>query len=121
VEEMNLNEAQRKFSYYLGKFIIWAYSEGYEFAVGEVLRTPEQQKIYLDTGRSLTSKSDHLNATAFDISLKKTPDIPGYNYITDPAAYKPLGDFWKSLDKNNRWGGDFKGLSDPFHFELHVI
>lgn len=36
--------------------------------------------------------------------------------------YKPLGDFWKSLDPRNRWGGDFvHPRPDSDHFELNAL
>jgi hypothetical protein len=37
-----------------------------------------------------------------------------------------LGDYWESLDENNRWGGDFNGndkkdgFIDAPHFERNI-
>ena len=116
---MTLNEQQRKFAYFFGKLLMWAFENGYEVVIGEVLRTEAQQKIYLQEGKSKTLDSDHLKKCAGDVLLFKTP-TSGYGYITDSTAYKPLGDYWKSLHPNCRWGGDFKNLADGNHFEFHV-
>ncbi len=38
-------------------------------------------------------------------------------YQRKTAAYKPLGDYWESLDPLNRWGGRF---DDGNHFERNL-
>jgi hypothetical protein len=117
---MMLSKLQRKFSVNINKLFTWILAQGYEFTIKECLRTPEQQAIYVKEGKSLTSHSMHLQGLAMDIILF----IDG-EFITDSAKYKPLGDYWVSLDPNNRWGGDFnkdniidKGFCDYDHFEL---
>jgi hypothetical protein len=35
--------------------------------------------------------------------------------MTDTAVYKPLGDYWKTLDPACCWGGDFS-KPDGNHF-----
>ena len=78
------------------------------------------QDVYVYMGRSRVRHSRHQDKLAFDIFLLEEGE-----FITDVEKYRSLGDFWKSLDSKNRWGGDFKklegewqiGLSDPFHFE----
>jgi hypothetical protein len=32
-----------------------------------------------------------------------------------------IGVFWENLNERNRWGGFFKSIYDPMHFELNVI
>jgi hypothetical protein len=39
-------------------------------------------------------------------------------YFQSTDAYKPLGDYWKSLDPLNCWGGDFKPKADGNHFSM---
>ena len=47
-------------------------------------------------------------------------------YQREPAAYAPLGRYWRGLHPRNRWGGDWnrnndwkdEGFSDANHFEM---
>lgn len=41
--------------------------------------------------------------------------IEGDDIVNEKAAYEPLGTFWKGLDAELRWGGDFR-LVDSGHF-----
>jgi hypothetical protein len=38
-------------------------------------------------------------------------------YMTNSGAYKPIGEYWKSLNPLNRWGGDFT-KPDGNHFSM---
>jgi hypothetical protein len=38
-------------------------------------------------------------------------------WLTDSASYQPLGDYWKTLDPDCAWGGDFT-KHDGDHFSL---
>ncbi|TAN59643.1 M15 family peptidase [bacterium] len=107
---MTLSEKQRKFTLMVAKLIAWAYANGFELTFGEAYRTPEQQEIYVKAGKSKTLKSKHLERLAIDVNLF----IAG-EYKTDAGSYGPLGEFWKSLDPDNRWGGDWGW--DANHFE----
>jgi D-alanyl-D-alanine carboxypeptidase len=106
---MSLSEQQRAFCLNVGKLIIWAYDNGYEFTFGEALRTPEQAAHNATTGAGIAN-SLHLIKLAIDLNLFKDGV-----YQTDSAAYKPIGDYWKSLDPINAWGGDFS-KPDGNHF-----
>jgi len=108
---MTLREKQSVFAQNIAKLIIWAYEQGYELTVGEFLRTPEQQEIYVKTGKSKTSNSRHLVKLAADLNLFIDGD-----YKTDKESYKPLADYWKSLDPANVAGYDWK--FDANHFEM---
>lgn len=57
------------------------------------------------------AESVHVQALAQDLLLVKDGAI-----VNDRAAYEPLGAFWKGLDTELRWGGDFKGFADLGHF-----
>jgi len=99
------------------KLLQFIISQGFEVTFGEVARTPEQQKIYLATGRTKTLDSDHLKRRAIDLNFFKDGQLI-YNF----DAIKPIGDYWESLHPGNRWGGNFKSLKDLPHFEApHVI
>lgn len=55
-------------------------------------------------------ESVHLQALAQDLLL-----IEGGKIVDDKAAYEVYGAFWKNLDPELRWGGDFKAV-DSGHF-----
>ena len=67
--------------------------------------------IHTVSGKTKTKSSRHTKRLAVDFNLF----IKGvYQRSTD--AYRPLGEFWKSLDEHCRWGGD-RGW-DGNHFEF---
>ena len=108
---MTLGQKQRRFSELLGKFLVWIYDNGYEVTFGEAYRTPEQAALNAQKGSGI-SNSLHTKRLAVDLNLF----IDG-EYQTLSSAYKPLGDYWKSLDPEASWGGDFK-KPDGNHFSL---
>lgn len=105
------------------KLIIWANSQpGYEVTAGELYRTEEQHAYNLKHGKTLAKRSKHQDRMAGDLNLF----INGV-YQTDTKAYKPLGDYWNSLHKDNVWGGDFNDngiyddrFLDGNHFEIKL-
>lgn len=109
---MTLSEKQRLFTRLVGQLIEWSYSHGYELTFGEAYRTPEQAALNAKTGAGI-SNSLHIQRLAIDLNL-----FQGSVYLTDSAAYKPLGDFWKTLNPDCSWGGDFHSRPDGNHFSL---
>jgi hypothetical protein len=107
---MTLAQKQWKFSMFLARLITWAYDNGYRISMGEGLRTKEQQAIYVKTGKSKTMNSKHLVCLAQDIALWKDNV-----YLTETPDYAPLGEYWKSLDPECVWGGDWGW--DGGHFQ----
>lgn len=135
---MTLGERQAIFTQNLAKLLIWAGEQtGYRVRLDEVKRTNTQQRLYYQgiriTGTGTNSsgmlsikmeqspayvksrkmKSKHLDRLAADIIL----DIDG-EYQTESKAYTKLGEYWKSLHPDNRWGGDWKGFPDGGHFQM---
>ena len=108
---MTTSQKQRKFSLLLSQLITWAYANGYEIVLGEVFRTKEQQKLYVAEGKSETTNSMHLRCLAADINLFKND-----KYLMDTPDYKPLGVYWKSLDPECVWGGDWGWDGGHFQF-----
>ena len=107
---MKLSEKQQHFTLMIADLICWSYGMGIELTFGEAWRTKEQQEIYFKSGKSKTMDSKHLERLAVDFNVF----IKG-EYRTDKASYEALGNHWKSLDPNNKWGGDWGW--DANHFE----
>lgn len=105
---MTLGQHQEAFSRNLVSLISYAHSLGYEVRIGEVERTIEQQKLYVQTGRSKTMNSQHLKKCAADLHFFKD------NSLCYPDE---LGTYWESLDPLNRWGGNWNSFKDKPHFE----
>lgn len=108
---MTLGEHQQAFSRDLVKLLIEAFERGYEVRIGEVERTVDQQKLYVQTGRSKTMNSIHLKKCAADLHFTKTGVL---------CYPKELGDFWEKLNPLNQWGGNWKSFKDQPHFERKV-
>jgi hypothetical protein len=112
---MTLGEKQRRFCYLVGKLILWAYDQGYELTFGEATRSAEQAARNAAAGIGI-SNSLHTKRLAIDLNL--FIDVDGEMvYQTISEAYKPLGEYWKSLDPSCCWGGDFK-KKDGNHFSF---
>lgn len=107
---MGLANLQSEFLCDVAKLILWAKEQGFQLTGGELFRTPEQQEIYIKTGKSKTSNSKHLKRLAIDLNLF----IDG-QYMTDKESYKPLAEYWKSLNPKNKAGYDWGW--DANHFE----
>lgn len=108
---MTLGQHQQLFARDLVKLLTKAFELGYEVRMGEVQRTPEQQELYVKTGRSKTMKSQHLNKTAADLHFFKDGKL---------CYPKELGDYWESLNPLNQWGGNWKKFKDAPHFQRTV-
>ena len=111
---MSLIKHQQEFLLDVCKLVQYATEQGFVVTGGELWRSPEQQKIYVQTGRSKTMKSKHLNRVAIDLNIFKDGKI---------ASFKDaeiLGNYWESLNPLNRWGGRFRTLVDQPHFERNV-
>lgn len=108
---MTLGKHQEAFTRDIVKLFLKAFELGYEIRQGECERPVEMQKIYVQTGRSKTMKSNHIIKCAKDLHFTKDGKL----------CYPPeLGKFWESLNPLNRWGGNFKSFHDAPHFERNV-
>mgnify|MGYP006286320757 CR=1 FL=1 len=68
---MRLSQEQAAFLLDACKLIQYATEQGWTVTGGELFRTPEQQEIYLKTGRSKTMASNHLKRCAIDLNFFK--------------------------------------------------
>jgi D-alanyl-D-alanine carboxypeptidase len=112
---MSLVTEQAAFLLDMGKLVVFATELGFVVTGGELARTPEQQAIYVKTGRSKTMNSNHIKRLAVDLNFFKDGVL-----CYDKAVLTPIGEYWQSLNKANRWGGFFKSLLDVPHFERQV-
>lgn len=85
---------------------------GFVVTAGELFRTAEQQQIYVKSGRSKTMNSNHLRRCAIDLNFFKDGAL-----IYDIKVLTPLGEFWKTLNPKNDWGGFWLSFKDVPHFE----
>jgi len=62
---------------------------------------------------SKTLRSLHADRLAIDFNFFIDGEL-----TYDHDKIKPLGDYWESLDPNNKWGGNFNGFQDVPHFQM---
>lgn len=110
---MKLLSQQQVFSQNVAKLINFIFASGYKCTFGEAQRSPEQAAIYAKQGKGI-SDSLHCKRLAVDLNLFDAKNT----YLIDTADYKPFGDYWLTLHKDNEWGGIFKGRPDGNHFQM---
>lgn len=80
---------------------------------GEAWRHPETAKHMAKVGKGVKN-SYHIQRLAIDLNLFK--EVDGKNvYLTSTEDHRQFGEYWKSLDPECTWGGDFK-RSDANHY-----
>jgi hypothetical protein len=99
---MKIREQQSLFVQLVAKLIQFAYANGMELTFGECWRTPELARCNADAGRGI-STSLHGERLAIDFNLF----VAGV-FIDGSEGHRRLGEYWKSLHPNCRWGGDFR-------------
>ncbi len=110
---MALRDEQHEFLMDYGRLLTHCAREGYQVTAGELFRTMEQQRIYVETGRSKTMNGYHLRRLAGDLNFFKESVL-----IQDKETLQPIGDFWEALTPGkNKWGGNWKSFKDLGHFE----
>jgi D-alanyl-D-alanine dipeptidase len=110
---MRLSDEQWLFLLDVAKLIQYAELRGYKLTAGELYRPAEMQEIYYKQGKSnIKTEGQHGKRLAIDLNVFKHDKL-----TYEKADIKPLGDYWESLSKQNRWGGNFKSLLDTPHFE----
>lgn len=110
---MTLGQKQRLFTRLTGLLIEYAYQNGYELTYGDAYRDP---RVHGSVGVKKSysgANSVHKNRLAVDFNLFKNGE-----YLTSSEDHKQLGEFWKSLHPECRWGGDFKGVADGNHYSM---
>ena len=110
---MKLKDAQWKFLKDFGDLIAFIEHKGFSATGGELLRTIEQQRIYVNTGASKTMNSRHIQKLAIDLAIFSPEGV----WLQDKKGLQMFGDYWEGLDKANSWGGNWKSFLDTPHFE----
>lgn len=108
---MSLSQAQAAFLLDVCKLVQYATAQGFMVTGGELARTPEQQAVYVKTGRSQTMNSLHLKRLAVDLNFFLDGKL-----CYDKQTLAGLGAYWESLHPLNSWGGNGKSLVDTPHF-----
>lgn len=92
-------DKRKKFTRLLAQLITWIISQGHEVELGQ-------------DGLKHMAGSLHYEGLASDLLLFKNGV-----WLTDTADYKFAGDYWKTLDVDCRWGGEFT-KPDGDHFSI---
>jgi len=106
---MSLGKKQELFSRLLPRLLDRAHELGYEVRLRELYRPPEMAQIYAERGTGIAN-SLHCDGLAIDLVLFWNNQM-----LTSSEAYRPLGEYWQTLDLLCAWGGSF---GDGGHFSL---
>lgn len=112
---MSLVAEQAAFLLDVARLIFRATELGFTVTAGELYRTPEQQEIYVKTGRSMTMNSLHLKRLAIDFNFFKDGKL-----VYGKELLAPLGVYWESLNPLNSWGGNGVKLVDIPHWSRGI-
>lgn len=112
MKTLTLGEKQRLFTKLVAQLIQHAYAQGYELTLGDAYRDPRLHGQIGEAKGYGSRNSSHKERLAIDLNLFKNGV-----YLTNSEAHKPLGDYWKSLHPDCRWGGDFKS-PDGNHYSF---
>lgn len=94
------------------KLITWAGMQGLALTWGETYRTQAQALANAASGAGIAN-SLHLLRLAVDFQLFDSTGA----YVPDAGPYKPLADYWLTLDPLCRAGYYFKSV-DADHFSI---
>jgi len=98
-----VQDKQIEFSMLVGHFLSWIYlNQSWGVVLGEVYRPQFVQEKYFEEGKTKTKNSYHTKSLAIDLTLF----IDGV-YKDRTEDYRPLGEYWESLDPKCVWGGRF--------------
>ena len=104
------------FNYKFAILTIYAKLRGIKFICTSYTRTAEEQNRLFKEGKSQCDGykkiSMHQKDRARDIVIITDKAKPIWKRTED---YETLGKFWVGLD--GVWGGNFKSINDPYHFE----
>jgi hypothetical protein len=111
---LTLLEKRHIFARLVAEFILTAENIGYDVALGEVLRSPEQAALNAKAGKGIRN-SLHISGLAVDILLYRNGE-----WLTDTDEYEEMGEWWErqsTKDYECAWGGRFS-KPDGNHFSI---
>ena len=127
---MKLSDKQQIFTKNIAFLMLFSHFYGIDLTFGEAYRTRSQillnyfgfkiirsgvlgLKLVKSRKLSKTLRSLHADRLAIDFNFFIDGEL-----TYDHDKIKPLGDYWESLDPNNKWGGNFNGFQDTPHFQM---
>lgn len=126
---MTKSEKQQVFTLNISYLIHFAFLRGLRLTFGEASRSYDQVLLnyygyeVVKSGNTIelkkkapvskTLNSKHLERLAVDFNFFVDGKLVHKHELIDA-----VGEFWKQLDPNNVWGGDWKVPNDPYHFEM---
>lgn len=118
---MSLLSNQNTFALNVAQFIVWLNANYYKATFGEAYRPQEMQDIYFKKGLTKKKYGKHQDRLAIDLNIFRDGKL-----LTSAQELKLVGTKWQSMNKSNRWGGDWNGngsthdetFEDPNHFEM---
>ena len=112
---MKLSKAQQVFALQVADLINYIFSQGYSVSFGDAYRDPRSHGAMGEKKAYGRATSAHKQRLAIDLNLF---DHEG-NYLSDTESHRPFGEYWKSLDSENRWGGDFTPEDGNHYARIH--
>lgn len=113
----DLTDRQEKFARLLPRLLDYVNAQGYGVRLGETWRSDATAHLDQLAGKGI-DHSLHRLRLAVDFMLAKDGQL-----LTDSKDYAFAGAYWKALDTDCCWGGDFKDAKgdpkpDGDHFSI---
>lgn len=99
---MTLSKAQQEFAQHIAHLIQHIHASGYACTFGDAYRSPKSHGGMGEPGPYGRPYSAHKQRLAVDLNLFKDG-----KYLSGSESHRPFGEYWRALDDNNVWGGDF--------------
>ncbi len=119
---MSLSDLQWQFFQHTASLIQVIKELGMKATGGELWRPPEMQQIYYKQGKSKVRTGRHQSRLAIDMNFfqqdEQTHKWKLIQFEHQKPILDPIGMYWESLDPKCRWGGNYRTLYDPYHFEM---
>ena len=109
---MKLVRQQNDFLHDVVKLLQFCWKRNYLVTGGELWRTMDQQGLYYARGKTTTLHSLHCRRLAIDLNFFRDN-----LWVNEKSELQEVGDYWESLNKRNKWGGNWQSFIDVSHFQ----